>query len=209
MMKKACLCFFIVTSILTLSSCKAYLKAKNNIKDPEIETVESSQHYLSKRKIDTTNSIYFKDFDSYITAMNSDVTGIPDAFFYNQKGEFVTYQKSSEDCNAHVDEFISDLKNFNSRESDSNRNINKLLTLTQTGQAKPVEFEKGYEIYVVMTWAVFIGKVNDPHTFHWIELLKKAQKENIDIKYYLLNADAQKIWNMNEHEKESYLNIKI
>ena len=76
--------------------------------------------------------------------------------------------------------------------------LDEIVSLTTIDSSA---LSKQSEITVILTWAVFAGKVNDEKTFKWIELLKQAQKDNVDLTYYLVNCDLQDSWNLNEKQK--------
>jgi len=142
----------------------------------------------------------FKDFNAYaITAKNG--LKIPEAMFFNTKGNFVNYQKTPQDCNAKVWDFIADIKNIGNLPEDKEVNIFEKSGLFTTPDGIAIKVEQGYDAYVLINWAVYAGKLNDEKVFEWIGLINEANKE-FKVKYYLLNCDFQESWNLTEKQKK-------
>ncbi len=153
---------------------------------------------VKNKNVDAQN-FHYKDFKSYLQASQNRKIEIPNAYFFNRDGNFVSYKRSSTDCNANVSGFIVDLKNFKKLERSDSFNIQEVFQLSDIDSSETSSLS---EINVVLTWAVFAGKVNDEKTFKWIQLLKQAQKEGLSVKYYLLNCDLQDNWNLTDTQKK-------
>jgi hypothetical protein len=171
----------------SLTSCTFLIKKMYRVKKPKLENVESLSNYLNKNKFDTTKLILLKDivaFKQYLK-INSDV---PNAMFFNNMGEFVDYRKSPEDCNGKVSEFISSIEEINKVRNEKSLKLNEINQLLSKSIA-----EQG-EITIIITWVVYIGKLNKKKSFEWIKLIKEAQQKGVKINYYLLNCDILESW---------------
>ncbi len=184
--------------VFVIAACTSVAKKMYSVKNPKFESHQSQLKFLKENSVEYTKTFHYKNFQSYIEASQKIKIGIPDAFFFNNKGEFVSYKKSPKDCNANVFGFIKDIKNFKNLQSSDSIHLDEIVSLTTIDSSA---LSKQSEITVILTWAVFAGKVNDEKTFKWIELLKQAQKDNVDLTYYLVNCDLQDSWNLNEKQK--------
>ena len=179
--------FAILLLVFSLTSCTFLIKKMYRVKKPKLENVESLSKYLNKNKFDTTKLILLKDivaFKQYLK-INSDV---PNAMFFNNMGEFVDYRKSPEDCNGKVSEFISSIEEINKVRNEKSLKLNEINQLLSKSIA-----EQG-EITIIITWVVYIGKLNKKKSFEWIKLIKEAQQKGVKINYYLLNCDILESW---------------
>ncbi len=184
--------------ITGITGCSTMAKKMYSVKSPNFESYESQKTFLKDRDVDV-QSYYYKDVSAYAQASKNKRIDIPNAYFFNKDGNFVSYKKSSTDCNANVGGFIADIKNFKNLEETDSFNIREVFSLTNIDSSEIATLS---EINVVLTWAVFAGKVNDEKTFKWIQLLKQAQNEVVDVKYYLLNCDLQHNWNLSDMQKK-------
>lgn len=190
----------LICLVAFLASCNSVTKTLYGVKNPKIESIASTQKYLVKKGIDTTNTLVFKDLMSFAIASNTDLLVIPDAMFFNSNGEFVPYKESAESCNADVDSFLSDLKNIDNKETNSSLTISKMSSLLKHTNGKPLEIDKKQEIYVFITWSKYAGRVNKIKAFTWIDLIEKARKEDLKVIYYLVNCDLQESWEMTDEQ---------
>lgn len=204
---KKYLCLLFVVSALT--GCKAILKKSYGIKNPKIETEASVKNYLKKNEISAQNLLIFKSLQSWSDARQQKLLTIPDAMFYNAKGEFVTYKKTAADCNAKIDGFIADLKELNNLPSDKARTFGDLSKLLTDYNNNTIAPEKGYDGYVFITWCIYIGKLNRDKAFDWVNLLNKANANGLKIKYYLVNVDFQDSWELTPEERKDLEETKI
>ena len=172
-------------------SCTTVLKTAYGIKKPKLETETSAQRYLSRRHIDTTDMLTFKDFEAFASAQQRGMLSIPDAMFFNAHGNLVRYKKEGEGCNAKVDDFLTDLKQFSSLPDDTTITLNDLSSLVNRDLAS-----QRPEVTVVVTWTIYAGRLNKTKAFEWVKLVDKAKANGIDVRAYLLNCDFQKAWNL-------------
>lgn len=186
-----------------LTGCKPLLLKYYGIKDPKIENKETVYKYLQKKKIDTTDVVIFKDLPSLLKASEAKMLAIPDAMFYNTKGEFVSYKKTAKDCNAKVFDFITDLKTLNDQPADATKGLTNLKPMVSDFNGVALTPKRGYDGYVIITWAIHAGKLNKEKAFEWVKLIKQANNNGANIKYYLLNTDIQERWNLTDKEKKS------
>lgn len=186
--------------VILFSGCKASLKREYGIKEPKLENKTTINEFLISKKIDNSNIYIFKNLMAYAQASNKKILNIPDAIFFNKYGHFVSYKKTAKDCNAKIDDFLTDLEGFSKLPSDPTQKMDELLTLVTNGMnSNPVK----NEITVFITWAVFAGKLNDEKAFNWLKLLEEAKSKGIKVSYYLLNCDIQESWNLSEEELKS------
>ena len=188
--------------VMFLTGCKPILKTAYGIKNPKLEDKESIKKYLVKKEIDTTNVYVFKDLMAFATASQKDLLSIPDAIFFNKKGNFVPYKETANSCNANADKFLVDLKSFDHAVEDSTKKMNDVFKLL-----KPSMNFRRSDINVFITWTTYAGRLNKTKAFEWIKLIERAKKSGVDISYYLVNCDFQKSWNLTDQQKKQ-LNLK-
>ncbi len=192
---------FLLLFIL-LINCKTLTKISYGVKNPNFKKNNDLYSFLNKNNVDSKSIYFFKDYDNMIKAYQLRYSTIPDAYFFNNNGNFIPYKSNAEQCNAKVDDFISDLKNININKSE-NKNIKDFIPLLKNDKNEVIVLN---EITVLITWATYLGKVNKQKAFEWIKLLEQAKDQGIKINYYLINYDLQESWNLNSNEKKEILN---
>ncbi len=194
-MKKHILLMLLV--VLNIS-CHRIVLYYNGVKNPKIETVDSIKKYIKKKNISKYDLIFFKDINEVSEFKKKfNELRVPDAYFFNQQGTYVSYKKSAQECNAYVDNFITDLKNINTISSNSNINLQSLDKFFVNDDNDNIKFEKGKTI-VILSFSKFLGKVNDKHSFDWIESLEKI--DDVELKIYLLSSDFMNFWNISKDD---------
>ena len=184
---------FSLIILLVFSSCSYLLKKKYQIKKPKLENLKSINNYLSKKGMDTTHSLYIKDFKSFAEITKSMGMIIPNAYFFNKEGNFVSYKKKAEDCTAKITPFFSELNHLSELPFETNKKQDSFEQLLMPNSV--IKNKKSNStITVFITWAIYTGKLNDENAFSWIELVEKAKKNGIKIDYYLVNCDFQESW---------------
>lgn len=194
----------LVLILLCLSSCNALLKTAYGIKKPKLETLSSIHAFEHEHGLDSTKTITFKDFSSFITASQQGFITIPDAIFFNEEGHFVSYNKTAQDCNANVDSFIKDMDTFDTYP------VNETIKLSDFTQLlTPNILNNGSQtgIHVFITWTTYAGKMNDEKGFEWVNLLEEVQSNGANVNYHLLNCDYLESWNIPK-EVQKKLGIK-
>lgn len=184
-----------------LVNCKSITKMSYGVKNPTLKTNYKLYNFLKKNNIDSKSIYFFKNFDNMIKAYQLKYSTIPDAYFFNQNGNFIPYKSNAEQCNAKVDDFITDLKNININKSE-NKNINDFIPLLSNDKNEVIVLN---EITVIITWATYLGKMNKQKAFEWIKLLEQAKDKGIKVNYYLVNYDLQECWKLNSDEKKEIL----
>lgn len=193
---------FILPFIFLIVSCKSITKIYLGVKNPTFKTHEQINDFLIKKDLSQSSIYYVKSWVNYENLLKSKYSSFPEAFFFNNEGEFVNYKKDSKECNANVGEFIKNLNNFSNFKIDKTKNIKTIEENISNNKGEKFDHA---EINVVITWATFLGKVNKNKAFEWIKLLEEAKKEGINVNYYLVNYDLQESWNLNSNDKKEIL----
>lgn len=181
----------LILMIFFTTSCRSVLTTAYGIKKPKLETLASVEKYLKEKKIDSQNNVVFKSFNAFAMAQQRNILSIPDAMFFNAKGRLVRYKKETEDCNAKVDSFVSDLSAFSELPEDASFTLENLSAMTN----RPV-LNRDAGIIVVITWTVYAGRLNKTKAFEWIKLVNQAKAKGIAVDVYLLNCDFQQSWDL-------------
>jgi hypothetical protein len=178
---------------------------KEGIKQPQIETHQSLVKFLKANQIDTTNMLCFKDTTA-LKQFYKEKWGIPNARFFNKNGQFVDYRESPEDCNGMVSEFIKKIDSFNKLPTVGAKRIEDY-----TGDAVWTRDHKafvpnlqGYDGYILIYWAKFLGKVNKKKVFEWQTLSRAAEREGVKIKIMTISADYQEFWGVSKKDVPTF-----
>lgn len=183
---------FLILILLLLNSCTTIMMKYYGASNPKLETNTTIEKYLHNKKIDNTAFYKVKDFKSFLAISNNVMT--PNGFFYNKNGYFVDYNQTPKMCNADVGRFILDLNNINQEENNT-KNLKEIIPYLCDKSGNSLVFEHGYDVYVLITWAKFVGKLNDEKAFEWLDIIKKTDFKGLQVKYYLVNVDIQENWN--------------
>lgn len=186
---------------ILLINCKTLTKISYGVKNPNFKKNNDLYSFLKKDNVDSKSIYFFKDYDNMIKAYQLRYSTIPDAYFFNNNGNFIPYKSNAEQCNAKVDDFITDLKNININKSE-NKNINDFIPLLSNDKNEVIVLN---EITVIITWATYLGKMNKQKAFEWIKLLEQAKDQGIKVNYYLVNYDLQECWDLSSDEKKEIL----
>lgn len=178
-------------ALLLFIGCQSIMKSYYGIKDPKLENKNTINHYLKTNQITLKEKYILKNFGSFMKFSNNVM--IPNAYFYNKNGIFIDYNKSSKSCNADVASFFNDLKNIDQEKNDG-KTLQELLNFVVKDTGLPAEFNSGYDVYILITWAKFGGATNKEKAFEWQEILESNDFGNLKVKYYMINCDFQQSW---------------
>ncbi len=174
------------------SSCQAVLKTAYGVRRPTLKQKSDIRAFVHDNGCDSSKLVYFKSFESFTLASKKNLLKFPEAYFFDPEGNFVSYNKTAKECNAGVDLFLHDLRSFDQYAVDTTRTEAEFRDLLR------VEMNDSRGITVYITFATYIGKLNDDRTFEWVRLMEKARRDGVDINYYLVNCDFLKEWNIPE-----------
>lgn len=186
---------FIVTMLLL--NCKTIVKKAYGVKDPKVENSKTIAKFLEKNNMNSNRNLIFKSFQDFAQASQKGLISVPNITLFNENGYFVNYQKTPEDCNSKVDDFLMDLKHFENYPFDETKNITDFTKYLELEDNQIIDTT---EINAFITWAVFAGSLNKDKAFEWVYLLEKAKKEGVKINYYLVNCDLQTSWNLTDEQ---------
>ena len=182
-------------------ACARLAMIKEGVKQPRMEDYASLTSFLLKMGIDTSEMLCFKD-TSALNHFYTQNIGIPDSRFFNQHQDLVDYRQSPQDCNGMVAVFLEHIETIKTKEPIANHPIgNYLQELVYVTNQEPFHLEPGaYDLYLIIYWAKYLGKINKHKVFDWLSLVEAAQKRNIRIRVIKIDADYQKAWNLTREE---------
>lgn len=193
--------FIWVVLIVLTTSCKQLLLKHEGIKQPALEDHKSLSNFLSSKGIDTSEILCFKDTTALNTFYRSGL-GLPDAQFFNKESKLVNYRESIKDCNGMVSIFIQKGDSINSVSPVEGEHLDKYLenvVIENTGNRFTIENQK-YDVYMLVYWAKYLGKLNKHKVYEWQELVKKANQNDKKIRMILINVDYQKFWGISKDQ---------
>lgn len=185
---------------IQLVSCKQYLYNKYNVTNPKIETKENLMDYLKSQGVSTSRVFYFKNLKSMAKFQKELSLTFPDAFFFNKKGNYISYKKTANDCSAKISGFINDLQSISNEEGDTLINIKKIDELLVSNNKEHITTENN-DISVIITFVKYAGNLNKEKAFHWTRLLDSiSTSSNIKIEYFLISGDFMQSWDVKEND---------
>lgn len=193
--------FLLLFEIITLSSCTHLARWMEDIHQPAIESHQSLMKFLIANEIDTTELLCFRDTTALHTFFTSGI-GLPDSRFFNRDKLMVDYRTSPKDCNGKVSVFIEKADSINllvaRKEHHLDQYLNSLVR-SDTHQTFVLESEH-YDVYLVVYWAKYLGKVNKRKVLEWQQLVRAANEKGQKIRMFLINADYQNFWGIQESQ---------
>jgi hypothetical protein len=194
---------------LSMMSCKKILLMQYGVKQPRLENYASLNTYLEKNGIKGLSIYALKDTAALMTQYKKKWR-MPEAYFYNKNGYFVPYKQTAKSCNAGVSPFLDSVGNFNKLPFDATKNIAELLPdiieLNKDNKANSVASLPESDVYVVMNWAKYIGKLNKDKIWDWLDHIQKNRdKIPLKITVILLNFDYQETWGITKKDVPEFI----
>jgi hypothetical protein len=202
-MKKSILIFCVISTMCL--SCKQILLKQYGVTQPRLENYASLNAFLEKNGVVGMSIYALKDTATLNDQYRKKLVGMPEAYFYNKEGNFVPYKETAKSCNAGVSLFLDSIGGFNKLPFDATKNIRALLPniveLDKGNTVKTVSTLPKSDIYVVMNWAKYIGKVNKAKTWDWLDIINKNREKNpLKITVILLSFDYQESWGITKKD---------
>ncbi len=174
----------LVILLLLLCRCSFFLKKLYHIKNPQLETKESIEHYIDKK------IHYILPFSNYMidsVSLKTTKISIPVLEIYNKDGYLMTTE--NQNCNYSI------LQNaLQNGKADSLHHISKIFSYLPLFNTLPLtslkEINANY--YFIVYWTKWSGKVST----NLIKEIVKFYTENSQYKLHLIfvNADYRKDW---------------
>ena len=185
-------------------SCKQIMLKQYGVAQPKIENYASLNRYLLSNGIEGIKIYAMKDTAS-LMAQYAQKISMPEAYFYNKDGYFVPYKETEKACNAGVSPFLDSVGSFNKLPFEATKNISDLLPdiaeLNPDNTVSAVKALPKSDVYVVMNWAKYLGKVNKDKTWDWIDHIKRnGAKSPQKITIVLLSFDYQETWGITKKD---------
>lgn len=187
---------FLLTIIVGfLSSCTTILKTTYGIKKPQVENKGTLIKYLTKTGIDTNNTLIPKDLKLFKKVAGEFGESIPEAVMFDSEGNRVTYKKTDQDCNAGLFSTIPSLTKNSKLRDEKGTNLTEFIQelVTMNNQDEVKNLPKS-DYYLFISWAKYVGKLNQDHVKDWIDLVKA--NKNVKITVYKVNMDFQQVWGL-------------
>jgi len=193
--------FVLTTFACLFLSCTRLLFFYEGVRKPELETPEHLQKFLIRKEIDTTELLCFED-TSALYRFYTQKIGFPEARFFNRKRQMVDYREKPSDCNARVFTFMEKMDRINDLPADSTKPLDSFICdLAYVKDLRPFQLETNeYDIYLVMYWAKWLGKVNKRKIFEWEKLAIQAKDKGLNIRVIKINADFQQSWGITKEQ---------
>lgn len=182
----------LLTTIILLTGCTPILKTVYGIKNPKLTTTEKTQNHLTKKGIQG-KPVYFKSAKDLVTIMKNDVS-IPDAVFFNSKGQQVEFRATAKECVNDVTVFLGNINMIDTLPVKKGTTLNQLVQNIADSNGKPVTIDKNADAIVFINWSTYMGKLNTT-VFEWTDIIQKIpNSSNVKVDYYLLSFDLLDHW---------------
>lgn len=165
----------------------------------QYENIASVTEYLDQSGLeyDKKDIAVLSNFEIWATAMiNEKKNTFPDVFFYNTEGKNVKLRGYI--CS----QTINNIENIgkskvNKKEHDADWWFSNM---TFAGEDTD-RFTHPYEGYIIIAWTKMVPKEMNDTAFKWYKSVK--EKNNPNIKVFLLNFDIMDFWEISDKNKEA------
>lgn len=185
---------------IVLISFNSYSQKKIKI-NFKIENDSTIIQYLKNKKIKFSNNqiATLKGIGTFAEYGRTERLVIPEAFFFNSKGELIKNKGKGVYCGAELKE----LKKVSKMKSDSSKTLDNFLEKDIKILDSSSIIDENVDLYIFITWGKFLSTESEI-SLNWFSNL--TEQENLKIKVFLLNLDIQENWNLTLGQKE-YLEI--
>jgi hypothetical protein len=169
------------------------------MRNPKIENENSISNYLESQHLNTLNNYALADTAALNRFYENNI-GTPEIRFYDKNGYLMLYRDEKK-CNGQNDSLISFLNPLNVIKVDSTQNIHDYLKNLRTLRGEDVDLKEfiGYDYYLIMYWAKWLGKVNSIKMSDWEANLKNKIR-NINVKTIKVTTDYMNFWVLDKHD---------
>lgn len=188
-------------TLIILCSCKQVAKMKYGIHEPREETPSRILAFMKKMDQLSGTSYIFKDSSSYFHYLKNPTfrENLLGSFFFTEKGLLINCKDTAK-CRWSVFNFVKDLRSDTTYKIDTAFRYQDLLQyITPLASSVDSSFsEKDFDYIVVITWAMFAGRLNE-RLFSADEATLENPKARI--KVIFLNVDMQESWKIPDRQK--------
>ncbi|MDO5635896.1 MAG: lipoprotein [Myroides sp.] len=182
----------LLTAVLLLASCQPIMKTIAGVKTPKFTTTETAKKHLDKKSIQGKD-VYFKSTKDIAIVMKNDVK-IPNAVFFNNKGQQVEFRTNVKECTNDVTVFLNNIDEIDTLTVKEGMTLNQLVQHIVDRNGKPVTIDQNADAIVFINWSTYMGKLNKT-VFEWTDIIQKIPNDsNVKVDYYLLSFDLLDHW---------------
>lgn len=177
-------------------SCFYLAKKVYGVRKPRVESSSSLLKKAIGIGLDTLDMMTLSS-DSFLYRLK--YSKLPDADLFDAEGNYIEYRTTDTSCNAGLFGFIPDLEKGGVYKKTGKKTLQTYMNALRDirgGQAKLSG--SGYDFYVFVTWAVWIGRLNKDHSLEWQKLAKSNSK--CKIKFVCVDMDFQSHWEPSKRE---------
>lgn len=189
--------FLTLLTIIILGGCTRMAMLIEDVRQPKMEDYSSLTKFLLKLDIDTSDLLCYSDTSALYKFYKTDI-GLPESRFFNRHGQLVDYRDSPQDCNGHVSVFLEKAAQIDQKAPVPNEFIQPYISdlIYVKDNRKFILDNRAYDMYLVIYWARYLGKVNKHKVFEWLNLVRSAEEKGLKVKVIKINADFQKGWGL-------------
>jgi hypothetical protein len=182
--------------ILIFFSIQSFSQKKVEV-NFQIENDSSIVKYLVEKKVDFINNqiATLKTFNGFVRFNNEGKLVIPEAYFYNSKGELINNKGKGVNCGSEIKE----LEKISKMKSYPNNTFNDFLKDVDIIENEK-NVENSFDLYIVITWGKFLNSESET-SLNWFSNIRKVKE--MKIKILLLNLDLQEKWNLTDDQKKA------
>ncbi len=174
---------------LSFTSCTDLLLTAYGVKAPQIESYTSLSYYASQKGLNMAGRLCAPKDSTQLYHL-FEISSVPDALIFNDKGQFVNYRETPESCNSSIDGFIEGLAHNDSLQANDTILAHDLLKrLVMLPNKESISFDNSYDYTIIMTWLKWTGRTTPNHIIPWQAAIAKAEKDGLSIRTLYLNLD--------------------
>jgi hypothetical protein len=164
-----------------------------------VETAASLHSYLRKHDLHSSDNVVFKDVYALQEFFKSGI-GMPEVRFYDRNGYLMLYRDEKK-CNGQNDSLISFLNPENVVKVDSSQNIKVYVSNLRQPDGQEIQSASlnGYDYYLLIYWAKYLGKVNSEKMQDWESALN-SKSSALNIKAMKVATDYMDFWQFPEKD---------
>jgi hypothetical protein len=190
-MKRSFLPASILTFFLMFPSCIPIMKKINGVTRPEFVTEQQTRDFLRRKGVREDRNFYVCKDSASILKIIVLLRSIPEANFFNRKGELLVYADSS--CPGKACLFAKSLKKDSVYRVNSSYHLPDVMKLIKPVSDNAPLQDDETEYTVLLYWAIFAGKINKS-VFDIGNELEKKDSPKIRVAY--VNVDFLRSWGM-------------
>lgn len=187
---------FYILALINMCSCTKIVRIFYGIRDTKLETRESINKYIAKKRLNPTNN-YFISAEGYVPTFLQINKHFPEALVFDKSGRELRFKPEGKSCNGFIEPFLTKLTKEQQVSPVDTFSLKTLTGYLDKEQNLDGIIAGGQDYTVVIFWFIPVGKLNTIYVKKWEELA--MNNNNANIKVIKVNMDFSKTWTETEY----------